>query len=87
MNDRRLKGRGAGGFKFEESWLLWDDCKEAVLEVWTKGGQGSPGLSRVRDQIQGCGVDLQAQIQGCGVLQRLNLKQRRLNDYKRSWKC
>ena len=22
MNDRRLRGRGAGGFKFEESWLL-----------------------------------------------------------------
>ena len=59
MNDRRLKGRGASGFKFKESWLLWDDCKETVLEVWTKGGQGSPGLSRVRDRIQGCGVDLQ----------------------------
>ena len=58
MNDRRLRGRGAGGFKFEESWLLWDDCEEAVLEAWTKGGQRSLGLSGVRDRIQGCGADL-----------------------------
>ena len=38
MNDRRLRGRGAGGFKFEESWLLWDDCEEVVHKAWTKGG-------------------------------------------------
>ena len=54
MNDRRLRGRGAGGFKFEESWLLWDDCEEVVHEVWTKGGQGSLGLRGVMDQIQEC---------------------------------
>ena len=33
MNDKQLRGRGASGFKFEESWLLWDDCEEAVLEA------------------------------------------------------
>ena len=60
MNDRRLRGRGAGGFKFEEFWLLWDDCEEAVLEAWTKGGYGSSGLSGLRDQIQICGADLYA---------------------------
>ena len=64
-----LKEGGAGGFKFEESWLLWDDCEEAVLEAWTKGGQGSLGLRGVRDRIQGCGL-----ICMRGVLQRLNLK-------------
>ena len=26
MNDRRFRGKGAGGFKFEENWLLWADC-------------------------------------------------------------
>ena len=60
MNDRQLKGRGAGGFKFEESWLLWDDCEEVVLEAWTKRRQGNPGLKGVRDRIQGCGDDLHA---------------------------
>ena len=38
MNDRRLRGRGASGFKFEECWLLWDDCEEAVGGAWNKGG-------------------------------------------------
>ena len=37
MNDKRFRGRGVGGFRFEESWLLWDDCEEVVHEVWTKG--------------------------------------------------
>ena len=60
MNDRQLKGRGAGGFKFEESWLLWDDCEEVVLKAWTKRGQGNPGLKGVKDRIQGCGADLHA---------------------------
>ena len=58
VNDRWLRGRGAGGFKFEESWLLWDDCEEVVPKAWTKGGQGSSGLKGIRDRIQGCGADL-----------------------------
>ena len=49
MNDGWLRGRGTGGFKFEESWLLWDDYEEVVLEAWTKGGQGSSGLRGIRD--------------------------------------
>ena len=49
MNDRRLRGRRVGSFKFEECWLLWDDCEEAMLEAWTKGGHGSSGLSGLRD--------------------------------------
>ena len=49
MNDRRLRGWGASGFKFEECWLLWDDCEEAVGGAWNKGAQGSLGLSGLRD--------------------------------------
>ena len=60
MTNRRLRGRGASGFKFEECWLLWDDCEEAMLEAWTNGGQGGSGLGGLRDQIQICGVDLEA---------------------------
>ena len=40
--------------------MLRDDCEEAVLEAWTKGGHGSLGLSGLRDQIQSCGADLYA---------------------------
>ena len=60
MIDRRVRGRGAGGFKFEENWLLWADCKEAMTEAWTKGSRGNSGLSGVRDQIQVCGAELHA---------------------------
>ena len=60
MNDRWTRGRGAGGFKFEESWLLWEDCEEAVIEVWIKGGYGRSSLSGARDKIQSCGVELHA---------------------------
>ena len=60
MIDRRVRGRGAGGFKFKENWLLWADCKEAMTEAWTKGGCDNSGLSGVQDQIQACGVELHA---------------------------
>ena len=33
MNDRQVGGKVAGGFKFEENWLLWADCEEAVTEA------------------------------------------------------
>ena len=56
MNDKQLRGRGASGFQFEESWLLRDDCEEVVHKAWTKGGQGSSGLRGVMDRIQACGV-------------------------------
>ena len=60
MNDRWTRGREVGGFKFEESWLLWEDCEEAVTEVWTKGGYGCLGLSGARENIQSCGAELHA---------------------------
>ena len=60
MIDRRVRGRGPGGFKFEQNWLLWANCEEAVIETWTKGGCDNSGLSGVQDQIQACGVELLA---------------------------
>ena len=60
MIDRRVRGKGAGGYKFEENWLLWVDYEEAVIEAWTKGGCGNSGLSGVWDQIQACGAELHA---------------------------
>ena len=60
MIDRWVRGRGAGGFRFEENWLLWANCEDAMIEAWIKGGRGNSGLSGVRDQIQVCGVELHA---------------------------
>ena len=60
MIDRWVRGRGAGGFRFEENWLLWANCEDAMIEAWIKGGRGNSSLSGVRDQIQVCGVELHA---------------------------
>ena len=60
MKDRQVRGRGIGGFKFEENWLLWDDWKEVVTEAWAKGGGDSSGFRGVKDCIQTCGVELYA---------------------------
>ena len=60
MIDRQVRGRGTGGFRFEENWLLWADCEDVMTEAWTKGSRGNLGLSGVRDQIQACGAKLHA---------------------------
>ena len=41
------------GFKFEESWLLWEEC-EAVV-----GSMGS-AMANVKERIDGCGRELHA---------------------------
>lgn len=54
----RRQTRGTRGFKFEESWLLWDDCEAIVTEAWNKEcGLGSPLVS-AKEKIANCGVDL-----------------------------
>ena len=40
--DNRLQGCVARGFKFEEVWLLSDECEELVGEAWGRsGGEGA----------------------------------------------
>ena len=46
-------------FKFEEVWLMWDDCEAVVRESWnTYGGADSP-LDAIKEKIKRCGADLQ----------------------------
>ena len=33
--DRDFKGGGPRGFRFEESWLMWDDCEGVVMDSWS----------------------------------------------------
>ena len=32
------RSHGQKGFKFEESWLLWEECEEVVREAWALPG-------------------------------------------------
>ena len=60
MKDRSKRGRGVGSFKFEESWLMWDDCGEVVAEAWTKGRVGSSSLETTMEKIRISGAELLA---------------------------
>ena len=53
----RQKHRKAD-FKFEESWLLWDECEDRVQQAWSLASSGDSGLVAVHAKIRVCGDDL-----------------------------
>ena len=57
---KRVAARGTNGFKFEESWLLWEDCEEVVQDAWNRLDGGHTGLTKIKDRIASCGRDLHA---------------------------
>ena len=57
---QRRTVRGERGFKFEEAWLLWDDCTKVVQDAWENSVGGESALDLVRLKIRGCSSDLRA---------------------------
>ena len=47
-------------FKFEENWLLWDDCEVVVQGALNMVGSRESGLVAIKEKISACGVDLKA---------------------------
>jgi len=60
QTDQRLRAQGVHGFKFEEAWLLWDDCERRVDEAWAARSGSGLALSNIHEKIVYCGGDLQA---------------------------
>lgn len=58
---RQWRAKGSHGFKFEESWLLWDDCKAMIKDAWEKGNNEVIALAAAKQKIEACGADLLAQ--------------------------
>ncbi|XP_075640556.1 uncharacterized protein LOC142612338 [Castanea sativa] len=56
--DRDFRGGGPRGFRFEESWLMWDECEEVVIDSWVNSGGDVVGLCATVDKIKSCGVEL-----------------------------
>ena len=56
----KRQARRERGFKFEEAWLLWDDCTKVVQEAWDNSGVGVTALERARLKINGCSSELKA---------------------------
>ena len=52
--------KGKQGFKFEEAWLLWDDCTQVAQDAWENCEGGETTLEMVRLKINGCSLDLRA---------------------------
>ncbi|XP_065638693.1 uncharacterized protein LOC136071394 [Quercus suber] len=48
---RRASVRGQRRFKFEESWLLWEECKNVVHEAWNKMEATGSGLNNIKEKI------------------------------------
>ena len=57
---RQKHRRVERGFKFEECWLLWDDCETRVQQAWSLAGSGASVLADVHAKIRACGDELKA---------------------------
>ena len=56
----RRQARKERSFKFEEAWLLWDDCTKVVQEAWENNEVGETTLEMVKLKILGCSSELKA---------------------------
>ena len=54
----KLSHKGRRWFKFEEAWLLWDDCEKVIQEAWVNSEGRSSALETVSKKISGCASEL-----------------------------
>ena len=57
---KKLRQKGQKGFKFEEAWLLSDECEGVIKIAWEKGSIDALGLGLAKQKIATCAVELQA---------------------------
>lgn len=55
---QQQRQRCGKAFKFEEAWLLANECEEVVKEAWGKYDDGSYILLSIKNKIQVCGLEL-----------------------------
>ena len=49
---KQQRHRRGKGFKFEESWLLWEECENVVMEAWHNVGDKQIGLATLKEKIK-----------------------------------
>ena len=57
---KKHRVQGRKGFKFEEAWLLWEECEDIVKEAWNVEDNGGHRLALFKQKIQICGSQLRA---------------------------
>ena len=50
--------KGRRSFKFEEAWLLWDDCEMVIREAWEISHGCESVLETIKQKISGCASEL-----------------------------
>ena len=58
--DNSFQGRISRGFKFEEVWLLDEECVNVGEDAWGRIGCETNTMVSVNTKIQHCGADLNA---------------------------
>ena len=52
--------KAKSGLKFEENWLLWEECETVIKEAWSVDVSGMHGMARLKKKIEACGEELRA---------------------------
>ena len=73
--------QGRRGFKFEESWLLWEECETIVKEAWTLEHNGGHGLEVSSRKFRTVGINYEL-----GVFLRPGQTMKTSNNSKKDWK-
>lgn len=55
-----FRTRGPKGFRFEEAWLLLEDCEATVCDAWKKVSRATSLLAAAQEKIAKCGEELRA---------------------------
>ena len=56
---KKLRQKGQKGFKFEEAWLLSDECEGVIKIAWEKGSIDAVDLGLAKQKIATCAMGLQ----------------------------
>ena len=59
---RDFRTRGPKGFRFEEAWLLLEDCEAIVRDAWNKTSGVLPPLAAAHEKIASCAEELHAWV-------------------------
>ncbi|XP_023925276.1 uncharacterized protein LOC112036673 [Quercus suber] len=57
---KKLRHKGQRGFKFEEAWLLSDECERVIKTAWETDSANVSDLGLAKQKIATCATELQA---------------------------
>ena len=67
--------------KFEEAWLLLEDCEDVVKDAWNVDGSDVHGLAMIKEKIEACGEVLRVWASS-----KTNPILMRLSNFKSNWR-